>query len=57
MKFNWFFGKNNNNNNNDGDTTGGAANIDSNALTDADFSADEDFFIDIESWGERIAIK
>ena len=56
MKFNWFFGKNNNNNN-DGDTTGGAANIDSNALTDADFSADEDFFIDIESWGERIAAK
>ena len=53
MKFNWFFGKNNNN----GDTTGGAANVDVDALTDADFAGDEDFFLDIESWGERIAAK
>ncbi len=39
--------------------SGGAANlnIEDRALTEADFSEDDDFFVDIESWGERIAIK
>lgn len=53
MNFNFFnmFKENENN------ETGAAANIDPSSLADADFSDDNDFFVDIESWGERIAIK
>ena len=48
MKFldNFFHGSSDNSSE---DMTGGAAN-----LSDSDFTEDDDFFMDIESWGERI---
>ena len=54
MNFSNFFS---NNNDSQEDLTGAAAPINEESLTNADFAEDDDFFIDIESWGERIALK